>query len=102
MTASSSLFRVSRNRREWRARRSGAGVLARQANRQDLAALFATAGQDFTSPLGGHARAKAVRANTALVPGTICGLTHLELQFQNAFRGTAKELEKVTVCTAWW
>src|SRR5215213_7281867 len=94
MTASISLLRVSRNWRENRAREacpepaegSGAGVLAREAHRQDLAALLPAAAEYCASPLGFHARAESVRANAALVPGTIRGLTHLELQFKNALQ----------------
>jgi len=76
MTASNSLFRVRRNCREKRARSSGACVLAREAHRQDLAALLAAAAEYFASPLGFHARAESVRANAALVPRTVCWLTH--------------------------
>src|SRR6058998_2823104 len=94
MTVSNSLFRVRRNCREKRARSSGACVLAREAHRQDLAALLAAAGEYCASPLGFHARAKAMRANTALVPGTICGLTHLKTPIQKRVAGHAKRAEK--------
>src|SRR6476620_1097443 len=102
MTVSSSLLRVSRSCREKRARRSGAGVLAREAHRQDLAPLLATAAENCTSPLGFHARAESVRTDAALVPGTICGLTHLKTPIRNAFRVVRRELGKVSVCGARW
>src|SRR4051812_42498701 len=79
MTASRSLFRVSRNCRAKRTRSLGAGVLAREPHRQNLAAFLATAAENFTSPLGGHARAESVCADAALVPGTVCGLSHDQL-----------------------
>ena len=94
MTASSSLFRVSRSCREKRTRSSGAGVLARQPHRQNLAALLATTAENFTSPLGGHARAKSVGTDAALVAGTICRLTHLETPISNAWQRRAKRAWK--------
>jgi hypothetical protein len=99
MTLSRSPFRVSRDWREKRARSacpdgSGAGVLAREAHRQDLAALFAAAAEYCASPLGFHARAESVRSNAALVSGTIRGLTHLELQFRKHVTSGAKRARK--------
>jgi hypothetical protein len=55
---------------------SGASVFAGELDCQPLASLLATAAQDFTSPFGGHARAKSVCPDTALVPGTIRWLAH--------------------------
>src|SRR4051812_333421 len=101
MTISSSLLRVRRSCREKRAR-SGAGVLAREAHRQDLAALLAAAAENCASPLGFHARAESVCADAALIPGTICGLTHLKLQFGTALQVVRRELGKVSACGARW
>ena len=55
---------------------SDAGVLAGKLYRQALASFLPTAAQNFTSPLRGHARAKSVCADAALVAGTIRWLTH--------------------------
>src|SRR3954469_3449239 len=102
MTVSNSLFRVRRNCREQRTRSLGACVFAREAHRQDLAALLAAAGEYCASPLGFHARAKAMRGNGALVPGTICGLTHLKLQLETALQVVQREPRKVNASHTWW
>src|SRR5919199_2870309 len=56
--------------------RSGAGVLARQFDRQPLAPLLAAAAEDLTPPPRRHPRAEAVRADAALVTRTVGWLAH--------------------------
>ena len=90
MTDSRSLFRVSRNSREKRRRSLGSGVLVRQADRQNRATLLAAAAENCASPFGCHTRAKSVGTDAALVPGTICGLTHLKTPKSNALQRRAK------------
>jgi hypothetical protein len=80
MTACMSRLRVSRLRRGKPKPVLDACVLARKLNGQAPTTLFTTTAEDCASPLGFHARAKAVRGNAALVPGTIGGLTHGRLQ----------------------
>src|SRR5690606_13118577 len=52
-------------------------VLARDANRQTLATLLATAAEYLTPPLRGHALAESVRTDAALVTGAIGWLAHM-------------------------
>src|SRR4051812_34873488 len=75
-----SRLRVSRWRRGNAKPSLRACVLVWQLNGEALPSLFATAAENCTSPPGFHARAKPVRLDAALVPGTICRLTHVRLQ----------------------
>ena len=53
-----------------------AAVLRRQLDRQPLAPLLAATAQHFTSPPRGHARTESMRADPALVAGTVRWLSH--------------------------
>src|SRR3954462_3531238 len=55
-------------------------VLVWQLNGEALTTLFAATAENCTSPLGFHARAESMRLDAALIPGTICRLTHVRLQ----------------------
>jgi len=57
-----------------------AGVFARELNGEAPPSLLPAAAEDRTSPLRFHARTKPVGFNAALVPGTVCRLTHGRLQ----------------------
>ena len=74
-----SLLRVSRLRRG-NPKPSGACVLAREFDGQAPTSLLAAATENFTSPLGFHARAESVSLDAALVTGTVGRLTHGLLQ----------------------
>jgi hypothetical protein len=76
MTVWMSLLRVSRLRRANPKPELGACVLAREFDGQTSTSLLATTAQDFTSPLGFHARAKSVSLNATLVTGAVGWLTH--------------------------
>jgi hypothetical protein len=43
---------------------------------EPFASFFAAAAKNFTSPFSSHPQPEAMRANTALVAGTIGGLAH--------------------------
>jgi hypothetical protein len=80
MTSCNSWPRVNRERRgkPWPSLR--ACVLVWQSNGEALTALLTATAENFTSPLGFHARAESVRLDPALVSGTVCRLTHVRLQ----------------------
>ena len=75
MSASRVSLRLRGNRKA-----SGAGVLARQLNREPLTPFLPAPAQNFSPPTCRHPRAKAMRLDTALVTGTVRGLTHAVLQ----------------------
>lgn len=68
--------RVIRRSRGNPRRGSGAGVFARQPDRQTLAALSPAARQGCSAPLRLHARTKPVGFDAAFVPGAVCRLSH--------------------------
>src|SRR5437868_10689304 len=76
MTVCMSRLRVSRLRRGNPKPSLGARVLARELNGETPAALLSATAEHSAPPLGLHARAKAVRVDSALVAGTIGRLTH--------------------------
>ena len=76
MTVWMSLLRVNRLRRGNPKPLSGACVLARKFDGQASTSLLTATAQDFTSPLGFHARAESVCLDPALVSGTVGWLTH--------------------------
>src|SRR4051812_6264309 len=80
MTVWMSRPRVSRWRRGKSKPSLRACVLVWQLNGEALTTLLATTAENCTSPLGFHACAESVRLDAALVPGTICRLTHVRLQ----------------------
>jgi hypothetical protein len=67
--------RVSRHRRG-KLLLLGASVLGRKPHGEALAALFATAAQDFAPPLGLHPRPKSVCADAPRIARPICRLAH--------------------------
>ena len=68
--------RLMRCAREKRRRDLRGGVLGRKLNSEALPALFATTTQYFATPARGHARAKSVLPDSALVARAIGGLSH--------------------------
>ena len=76
MTACMSDPRVSLFRRGKPKPSLCAGVFARELNGEAPPSLLPAAAEDLTSPLRFHARTKPVGFDAALVPGTVCRLTH--------------------------
>jgi hypothetical protein len=57
-----------------------AGVFVRELDGETLASLLAAAAEYFASPPRGHALAKAMCPDAALVTGTVGGLAHTKLR----------------------
>ena len=75
LTASRSASLVSRDLRG-KPRDLGAGVFRRQLNGEPFTSLLAAAAKNFTSPFSSHPQPKTMRADPALVAGTVGGLAH--------------------------